>query len=191
MKKILLPIALLIAVIGIAAFTNKQTKQILPKSLVFEEKVKWLSWEEAMEANKKQPRKIVVDVYTSWCGWCKVMDKQTFPNDTVADYLNKYYYCVKLDAEGRDTIRFSNQTFVYITPEKGGGRNGIHTLAYSLLDGQMSFPTLVYLTEKMERVAISPGYKTPEKLMPELRFTAEEAFRTKTFENFMKESAGK
>ena len=191
MKKILLPVALLIAVIGIAAFTNTQTKQISPESLVFEEKVKWLSWEEAMEANKKQPRKIVVDVYTSWCGWCKVMDKQTFPNDTVADYLNKYYYCVKLDAEGRDTIRFSNQTFVYITPEKGGGRNGIHTLAYSLLDGQMSFPTLVYLTEKMERVAISPGYKTPEKLMPELRFTAEEAFRTKTFENFMKESAGK
>ena len=43
----------------------------------------------------------------------------------------------------------------------------------------------------MERVAISPGYKTPEKLMPELRFTAEEAFRTKTFENFMKETAGK
>ena len=191
MKKILLPIALLIAVIGIAAFTNKQTKQVSPKPLVFEEEVKWLSWEEAMEANKKQPRKIVVDVYTSWCGWCKVMDKQTFPNDTVANYLNKHYYCVKLDAEGRDTIRFSNQTFVYITPEKGGGRNGIHTLAYSLLDGQMSFPTLVYLTEKMERVAISPGYKTPEKLMPELRFTAEEAFRTKTFENFMKESAGK
>ena len=191
MKKFFLPIALLIAAIGIAAFTNQQTKPISPKPLVFEEKVKWLSWEEAMEANKKQPRKIVVDVYTSWCGWCKVMDKQTFPNDTVADYLNKYYYCVKLDAEGRDTIRFSNQTFVYITPEKGGGRNGIHTLAYSLLDGQMSFPTLVYLTEKMERVAISPGYKTPEKLMPELRFTAEEAFRTKTFENFMKESAGK
>ena len=188
MKKYILPIILGTITLIAVSFTTKKSNV---KPSIVSEKITWYSWQQAVELNKTTPKKLLVDVYTDWCGWCKVMDKQTFPNDTVADYLNKYYYCVKLDAEGRDTIRFSNQTFVYITPEKGGGRNGIHTLAYSLLDGQMSFPTLVYLTEKMERVAISPGYKTPEKLMPELRFTAEEAFRTKTFENFMKESAGK
>ena len=188
MKKILLPVALLVGFFAIAAFTYKQTS---PKPIVFTEKVKWLSWEEAIEANKKQPKKIVVDVYTDWCGWCKVMDRQTFPNDTIADYLNKYYYCVKLNAEGHDTIRFDNKNFVYVTPEQGGGRNGIHTLAYALLDGQMSYPTLVYLTEKMERVAISPGYKTPEKLLPELRFTAEEIFKTKSFDEYVKTNMGK
>ena len=183
MKKILLPVALLISILGIAAFTSKQTA---PKPLVFEKTVKWMSWEEAMEANKKQPRKIVVDVYTAWCGWCKVMDKQTFPNDTIADYLNKYYYCVKLDAEGRDTIKFDNKNFIYVSPEQGGGRNGIHTLAYSLLDGQMSYPTIVYLSEKLERIVISPGYKKPEQLLPELKYTAEEIYKTKSWNDYMK-----
>jgi thioredoxin-related protein len=184
----LLPVFVIICCFAVAAFTYKQTA---PKPRAVEEKVKWMSWQEASEANKTKPKKILVDVYTSWCGWCKVMDKQTFTNDTITEYLNKYYYCVKLDAEGRDTIRFDNKDFVFISPENGGGRNGIHTLAYALLDGKMGFPSLVYLTEKYERSAISPGYKTPAQLLPELRFTAEEAFKNKTFENFMKENEKK
>ncbi len=183
MKKNLLPVLMLVGCFAIAAFTYKQTT---PNPSHTDEKIKWLSWEEATEANKTQPKKILVDVYTSWCGWCKVMDKQTFTNDTIADYLNKHYYCVKLDAEGHDTIRFDNKDFVFISPEKGGGRNGVHTLAYALLDGNMGYPSIVYLTEKFERTAISPGYKTPEKLLPELRFTVEEAFKTQTFEKYMK-----
>ena len=183
MKKIILPVLLIVSCFAIAAFTYKQAA---PKPSINAEKIKWMSWNEAVEANKTQPKKMLIDVYTAWCGWCKVMDKQTFTNDTIADYLNKYYYCVKLDAEGRDTIRFQDKDFIFISPEKGGGNRGIHTLAYSLLDGNMSYPSIVYLTEKFERTAISPGYKTPEKLLPELRFTAEEAFRTKSFDDYMK-----
>ncbi len=188
MKKIIFPVLILIGCLAIASFTGKQA---VPKPPVVEEKIKWMSWAEAAEANKTKPKKMLVDVYTSWCGWCKVMDKQTFTNDTISEYLNKYYYCIKLDAEGKDTIKFDNKDFVFISPEKGGGRNGIHTLAYALLDGKMGFPSLVYLTEKYERTAISPGYKTPAQLLPELRFTAEEAFLTKNFENFMKENEKK
>ncbi len=188
MKKILLPVLMLVGCIAISAFTYKQTT---PKFNTPVEKIKWLTWEQATEANKKEPKKILVDVYTSWCGWCKVMDKQTFTNDTIADYLNKHFYCIKLDAEGHDTIRFDNKDFVFVSPEKGGGRNGVHTLAYALLDGNMGYPSIVYLTENFERTAISPGYKTPDKLLPELRFTAEEVFKTETFDNYMKTYSGK
>jgi thioredoxin-related protein len=52
----------------------------------------------------------------------------------------------------------------------------------------MSYPTIVYLTEKYERVVISPGYKKPNQLLPELKFTAEEAFKTKTFEAYMEQA---
>ena len=51
--------------------------------------VNWLTWEEAQERNKKEPRKIFVDVYTQWCGWCKKMDKETFSNPEIIKYLNK------------------------------------------------------------------------------------------------------
>jgi thioredoxin-related protein len=167
----------------IASFSNQS--QTSPKA-VGNNTVTWLTWEQAMEKMKKEPRKIVVDVYTDWCGWCKVMDKQTFTNDTIAEYLNKHFYCVKFDAEGQETIRFDGKEFVWISPEKSGARNGIHTLAYALLDGQLSYPTLVYLNEKYERIGIFPGYKTPERLLPELRYSAEEVYKAKSYQDFAK-----
>jgi thioredoxin-related protein len=178
MKKIVLPALLLLAGVLTLAFSTKKPQKT-------SESLKWYTWTEAAELNKTQPKKLLVDIYTDWCGWCKVMDKQTFTNDTIINYLNQHFYCVKLDAEMRDSILFNNQKFVYLNREQSGSRNGIHTLAYALLDGQMSFPSIVYLTENFERVVISPGYKTPEKLLPELKYTAEEAYKNKTFQAFM------
>ncbi len=143
--------------------------------------VTWLTWQEAVELNKKQPKKILVDVYTDWCGWCKVMDRETFTNDTVATFLAEKFYCVKLDAEMKDAIDFNGHKFEFIA---GQGRGGVHTLAYSLLDGQMGYPTIVYLTENYERVVISPGFKRPTQLMSELKFTAEEVYKNKTWQEY-------
>jgi thioredoxin-related protein len=184
MKKLFAPIFLLTFIVVAASFTLKNND---PKPRVNADAITWYSWQQAIELNKTAPRKLLVDVYTDWCGWCKVMDKQTFPNDTIAEYLNKNFYCVKLNAEMRDSITFAGNTFIWISPEKGGGRNGIHTLAYSLLDGQMSYPTIVYLSEKMERIVISPGYKKPEQLLPELKFTGEEIYKTKSWNDYMKD----
>jgi thioredoxin-related protein len=184
MKKHFLAFSVLAIAVIAASFTLRHNE---PKPKTEGQTVTWYSWQEAMELNKTMPKKLLVDVYTDWCGWCKVMDKQTFPNDTIAEYLNKHYYCIKLNAEMRDSIQFSGTTFIWVSPEKGGGRNGIHTLAYSLLDGKMSYPTIVYLNEKLERVIISPGYKKPEQLLPELRFTAEEIYKSKSWDDFMKQ----
>ena len=177
MKKILLPsITLVTMLLLVSAFT------FLKKTPPAVEKVKWLTWQEAAELNKKQPKKILVDVYTSWCGWCKVMDKETFTDEKIAEYLGKNFYCVKLDAEMTEPIEFNGQKFEFV--QQGTGK-GIHTLAYSLLDGNLGYPSIVYLTEKYERVVISPGYKKPDQLITELKFTAEEIFKTKNFQDYV------
>ena len=61
--------------------------------------VKWMSLEEAVEKSKTEKRKIFIDIYTDWCGWCKVMDRETFQNPCIANYLNRNYYPVKFNAE--------------------------------------------------------------------------------------------
>ena len=61
--------------------------------------VKWLTFEEAVEKSKTEKRKIFIDVYTDWCGWCKVMDKNTFNDPEVAKLLNEKFYPVKFNAE--------------------------------------------------------------------------------------------
>ncbi len=62
--------------------------------------VKWMSFEEAVERSKTEKRKIFIDVFTDWCGWCKVMDKNTFPDLVIAKLLsNEKFYPVKFNAE--------------------------------------------------------------------------------------------
>ena len=142
--------------------------------------IKWLSWQEAMELSKVTPKKFFVDIYTDWCGWCKKMDATTFQDPKVIAYMNENFYAVKLNAEMKEEIQFNNHTFKWVNT----GRNGIHTLAYSLLEGKTSYPSFVMLNESYDRIAIMPGYKQPDQLLRELRFAAEEVYKNKSWDEF-------
>ena len=150
-------------------------KTVAPK----EEGVKWLTIEQAQELNKKKPRKIFIDVYTDWCGWCKRMDKTTFNHPKVAKYLNDNFYPVKLDAEQNANIIFKDQVY------KMGAR-GTHDLAVSLLAGQMSYPTTVYLDEKLNVISPIPGYMEAKQFNALLHFINTEAYKKGQFDAFEK-----
>jgi thioredoxin-related protein len=142
--------------------------------------IKWVTWQEAVEMSQKQPKKIFVDVYTDWCGWCKKMDASTFSDPDVVSYVNEHFYAVKLNAEMKDEIEFKDHTFKWVNT----GRNGIHTLAYSLLEGKMSYPSFVMMNESFDRIAIMPGYKQPEQLLKELRFAADDVYKRKSWDEY-------
>lgn len=144
--------------------------------------VNWISIEEAEKLNKEEPRKIMVDVYTDWCGWCKKMDKETFMNPVIAEYINKHYYAVKLDAEGREEITFNGTTFKYIAQ----GSRGYHELAAGLLNGKMSYPSIAYLNENLQLLGAVPGYQTPDRIEPLLNYIAENKFTTQSLEEYQK-----
>ena len=149
-----------------------------------ETKVNWMTFEEAVEASKKEPKKMMIDLYTYWCGWCKKMDKSTFEDPEVVKYLNDNFYAVKMDAEQKEEVIFNGHTFKWVA----GGRNGIHTLAYSLLDGNLSYPTVVYLNEKFERIMISPGFKQPKDMIKELTFAAEEHYTKTSWQQYQRQN---
>lgn len=179
MKKIFAIITFFVLATAIYAFAFQKTALPTEDNVIStttstnDEPLKWYTWEEAVEANKTVKKKILVDVYTDWCGWCKVMDKKTFSDRKIAAYLKEHFYTVKFNAEQKEKISFNNHDFEYMP---NAGKRGIHTLAYSLLEGKMSYPSIVYLNEKFERIAISPGYKTPEQILPDLKFAAEEQY---------------
>lgn len=130
--------------------------------------INWLSWDQAVKANAGAAKPLVVDVYTDWCGWCKRMDATTFKDPRVAEYVNDNFYAVKLDAEQRADIVYDGTTFSF----QQQGKRGVHTLAASLLDGRLSYPSIVYLNGKMERTMISPGFKDADALLAELKQAA-------------------
>lgn len=144
--------------------------------------IEWLSWEEAVAHNKQQPKKILVDVYTEWCGWCKKMDKTVFTDPAIEEYVKKNFYAVKFDAEQREELSYDGHQFKFNATM---GRRGAHELAYALLDGRMSYPSIVYLDEKRDRISISPGFKPADKFINELNFIQGGHYRTKTYQQYL------
>lgn len=151
-----------------------------------QESVKWYSFEEAVALSKENPRKIFIDVYTDWCGWCKKMDKSTFTDPVIADLLNNKFYAVKFNAESTKPIEFAGRTFV----NEGGGRNP-HQLAAALLQGKMSYPSAAYLTEDLQLLTAVAGYMTPKDLEPILDFFATDSYKTVSYQDFLKDFKGK
>src|SRR5210317_2561338 len=70
--------------------------------------IHWLSFEQAVELQTQEgnSKKIFIDVYTDWCGWCKKMDKNTFNHPVIAELLNTKFYAVKFDAESKEPVNF-------------------------------------------------------------------------------------
>ena len=145
---------------------------------------KWYTWDEMIEAQKTNPKKVMIDMYTDWCGWCKKMDKTTFADAEVQAYLEEHFYAVKFDAEQKESIHYDSKEFKFVK----SGRRGVHELAYALLDGKLSYPSIVYLNEEIKRVVISPGFKDSNKFMKELTYLAGEHYKTTKFQDYINKS---
>ena len=85
------------------------------------EKINWLTFEEAVAKAEKKDKPLFIDVYTTWCGWCKVMDRNTFTDPGIIKEINKNFYAVKFNAETRDTINSHGKQFIFVA----AGRRGI------------------------------------------------------------------
>ncbi|WP_456377592.1 thioredoxin family protein [Lutibacter sp.] len=143
------------------------------------QEINWMTLEQAVEAQKTAPKKIFMDAYTTWCGPCKMLDKNTFRNKDVVDYVNKNYYAVKFNAEGNEIINFKGTT--YTNPNfnpNTSGRNSSHQLSTYL--GVRAYPTIIYLDEQANLIAPITGYKTPSQLELFLKLFAFDDFKKLT-----------
>lgn len=184
MLKVIIPIVICVLIFcGFIFF-----KQEAPKTMGEEPvKITWHTFQEAVELSKKEKKKIFIDVYTDWCGWCKVMDRNTFTHPVIAKYMNEKYYAVKLNAEMKDTVVFNNYSFVNPTPNVP---RSTHQLASSLLNNRMSYPTVVFLDENFSMLTQVPGYQKPEQIEPILKYFGDNAYPATNWEDYSKKFKG-
>lgn len=142
--------------------------------------VKWMSFKEAQEANKIQSKPLLIDVYTDWCGWCKHMVKTTYSDPGLANYINTYFYPVQFDAETKDTIEYNGMKYWSTGTEK----KSPHQLAVKMLNGQLSYPSTIFVNNNFQFNLLSQGYLDVRKIEPILIFTVENVFRTTQYETF-------
>ena len=129
-----------------------------------ESKINWMSFEDALAAQVKSPKKMMIDMYTVWCGPCRMLDKNTFQQKDLVKYVNENYYAVKFNAEGDGEVKFKEQTFSNpnYDPNKKRGRNGQHELASAF--GVNAYPTILFLDESATLLAPVKGYHSAQQL---------------------------
>jgi len=150
--------------------------------------VNWMSLDEAMEKVRAVPRPMIIDFYTDWCGWCKKMMKTTYADPNLAQYINNYFYPVKFDAEGKDTVEFLGESYAPVSDKP----RSTHPLAAKLLKEKLMYPSTLFLNgydagkPEFKVQMIANGYLEAPTIEPILIFILENAGRNASYDEFNK-----
>lgn len=148
--------------------------------------IEWIDFETAEKQTTNNTKKYFVYVYTDWCGYCKRMSNTTFQDDETIKLLNDKFIPIKFNAESKEPIKFNDRDFKFIA----NGSRGYHELAAALLNNQLSYPTLVFLDEKMNMIQPLPGYKSADDLNIILRFLGDNIYEKMSFDEYYKQETG-
>lgn len=135
----------------------------------------WRSFNQGLTEAKKSNKKILVDVFTDWCKWCKVMDKETYGNSEVISLLNQYFVVVKLDAESNKRVTYDNKTFTERTLASAFGVDG--------------YPATLFLDPDGLLITSADGYIKAPMFIDILRFIGEDHFKTMKWEEYLEKKS--
>jgi thioredoxin-related protein len=134
----------------------------------------WVSFNEGMARAEKENRHAIIDFYTSWCHWCKVMDRETFSDPEVKKYLVEHFVTIRINAESTtEKVKYKGREMTPVELARAFNVRG--------------FPSLAYLDRDGELVTIVPGFVPAKTFLPLLRYMQMECYKQQmTFEEFMK-----
>jgi thioredoxin-related protein len=146
--------------------------------------INWLSIDDLQTKMKEKPKKVYMDMYTDWCGWCKKMEASTFTNPDVIKYMNENFYCVRFNAERKDTFRFMGTAYYYDPGKKA------NTLAINLMKGTMSYPTSIIMEERYQNPQPIPGYQDVKTMEMILKYFGDNIYKSKQWPDYQKDFKG-
>jgi thioredoxin-related protein len=145
------------------------------------ESVKWYSWNEALEIQKKNPKKILAIVTTQWCTGCKVMNKTTFSDPLISDFMNKNFYLVEINAETPDSLSYQGKKYY----ASGDPSFPFHTLLPVLTRNNFVLPSTVFIDEKGNALESVPFYLHPKSIDPILKYFGENYYLNMKWDQFV------
>ena len=157
---------------------------------VYSQQINWISINELEEVLKTNKKNIIIDIYTNWCGPCKLMEKNTFQNKYISKFINENYHAVKFNAEGNETVIFTEKVFQNpnFDVKRVNTRNATHEFARFL--GVSAYPTTIFLDKDMSLITPVRGYLIPKQLEIYLELFKNDQYKKITsqldFDNFIK-----
>lgn len=137
--------------------------------------VKWMTLEEAISAQKTNPKKILINFYADWCAPCKLMEKNTYNEPVIAAYLNDNYYPVKFNAESKDSVTIFGRTFINTDFVEENKINAMHDFTKYM--NVNAVPAAVFLDENGNPITVLQGALTAKELEPYIPFIATNQYK--------------
>lgn len=177
MRKVMVAVSVL-AIIGLIAWSSPGMRgskgdtdtSAADGTTPAKEGVQWITLQQAQDNYKKLPKPILIDLYTDWCGWCKVMDKETYANKQVAAYIMDKFYPVKLNAEQKQAISYQGKTYQFNSNYR------THEFAIYLTGGRLSYPTTVIIPGTGNHPQPIAGFLKPNQIEPIVKYFGEGQF---------------
>lgn len=189
MRRILLIAIVMMAAPGLLIADDKKKKTtnaakpaptVSPNPEVRNE-IHWITDLNELQAKMQaSPKKVFVDAYTDWCGWCKKMDATTFSNPDLIQYVNNNFYAVKLNAERQDVINFQGKEYKFEPQYRA------NTIAVEWMRGSMSYPTSILMLENFQSPTPIPGYHDVKDMELYLSYFGDNAYKRVKFEDYAK-----
>lgn len=134
----------------------------------------WKNFDQGIAQSKKEGKSMMVDFYTTWCHWCKVMDEKTFSNTEVKSYLDKHFIKVRILAEDQKA---------YLT-YRGKKYNHVE---FSRASGVRGYPSLAFFDSTGGLITVIPGFIPADNFLPILKYIKQEYYKKKiSFKDFLK-----
>jgi thioredoxin-related protein len=133
-------------------------------------KVEWRDFNSGLKQARAQHKRVVVDVYTDWCGWCKRMDRDTYSQDEIQKYLGKAFVPVRLNAESDERAVYKGNEYSYREIAAGFGVRG--------------YPTTLFLESDGSHITTAGGYMGPDEFLTVLHYIGDGRYKDQTFEEF-------
>lgn len=162
------------ALIAVGAFTviDRPGSAAEPQST--SGKLQWLSFEEGVALAKQENKKLLIDVYTDWCGWCKKMDKEVYANEQIKILLGKNFVVVKLNAESKKELTYNGNKVSEMQFARGAGVTG--------------YPTTIFIDSDAKPITLLPGYVEIKEFAKILTYIGDDHYKTTSYENFLLKS---
>ncbi len=137
MKKNIFVVALILLTFSLSVNAQKEANTSL----------KWYSWEEGYKLAQDEGKIVIVDAYTDWCGWCKVMDEKTYSQKSVINLIEADFVAIKLNPEKEGTYAYNGVDY--------NGKNLISALSYNKFSG---YPTTFFVFPSKNVSYMEVGY---------------------------------
>jgi thioredoxin-related protein len=136
--------------------------------------------DEVQEKMTSHPKKVLIDIYTDWCGPCKRMSKYTFTNPEVIKIINKEFYAVKFNAESKEEVNFKMKKY------QNFGRTHDFAIQIGSTASGLSYPTILYFNESFEKMQAVPGFFEPQQFTLLLKYFGEDHYKSMSYDSYRK-----